>query len=464
MDSYIHMKLYTLTKRQFLFLFFIFFSSFILSLFIGWVGPSVIETVRADKGVLSDNNHVSVLSPIVSTSQQQMWLQLEINLGAPASQKTIQKVSILQVPMKVTLYKYSEGEKTPLTFNTTWHTRELKCDSERCAPVTVLHLGYLQFDRYFVDIETSKDLVNTSVFKPVWTTYNPHFTQLELWFRFFFLIAAFIAACCLGRSMRHFVLQDWAIEQKWLAVLLILVLLYDNPLFPMMLLVGSTVIPMLDACFTVTFLCGLLLFWLCAYHGIRKAERHFLSFYLLKVCLVGTLWFLGCVILSWSAYNEMIDPTFNISQDQEGFLGVKIFFFVVLGIYILYLLFLLIRAFNELHSMPYFDVRLRFLTTLTVIILIISLLAVLIRFGKAMIEDSFVMEITLRWNNSAEFLCFYSLFNFYLFTLAFVYSPSKNAIYESYKENPSFSMLSDSEEEVLYGGKKFMYDEDEESM
>lgn len=30
--------------------------------------------------------------------------------------------------------------------------RELKCDSERCAPVTVLHLGYLQFDRYFVDV------------------------------------------------------------------------------------------------------------------------------------------------------------------------------------------------------------------------------------------------------------------------------------------------------------------------
>lgn len=34
-----------------------------------------------------------------------------------------------------------------------------------------------------LQIETSKDLVNTSVFKPVWTTYNPHFTQLELWFR-----------------------------------------------------------------------------------------------------------------------------------------------------------------------------------------------------------------------------------------------------------------------------------------
>lgn len=29
----------------------------------------------------------------------------------------------------------------------------------------------------------------------------------------------------------------------------------------------------------------------------------------------------------------------------------------------------------------------------------------------------------------AEFLSFYGLLNFYLYTLAFVYSPSKNALY-----------------------------------
>lgn len=58
-----------------------------------------------------------------------------------------------------------------------------------------------------------------------------------------------------------------------------------------------------------------------------------------------------------------------------------------------------------------------------------SLLAVAIRFGNAFLEDVLVMEITLRWNNSAEFLSFYSLFNCYLFTLAFVYSPSKTAMW-----------------------------------
>lgn len=93
----------------------------------------------------------------------------------------------------------------------------------------------------------------------------------------------------------------------------------------------------------------------------------------------------------------------------------------------------------------------------------------------------------------AEFLSFYGLLNFYLYTLAFVYSPSKNAMYGKYpctnehrvacysgwfqscnlmskywlgvfvpklssvlpdsqlKDNPAFSMLNDSDDEVIYG-------------
>lgn len=52
----------------------------------------------------------------------------------------------------------------------------------------------------------------------------------------------------------------------------------------------------------------------------------------------------------------------------------------------------------------------------------------------------------------AEFLSLYGLLNFYLYTLAFVYSPSTNALYESQlKDNPAFSMLNDSEDDVIYG-------------
>ena len=36
------------------------------------------------------------------------------------------------------------------------------------------------------------------------------------------------------------------------------------------------------------------------------------------------------------------------------FQGFKIFFFIVSGVYLLYLLYLLVRAYAELRSMPYF--------------------------------------------------------------------------------------------------------------
>ena len=96
--------------------------------------------------------------------------------------------------------------------------------------------------------------------------------------------------------------------------LLISVMLYDNPLFPLILLANTSFTAVVDACFTVTFFCTLLMFWLCVYHGIRKTERHFFSFYLPKMLMVGLLWVIGCVMLSWSAAYQSVDPTYSISQ------------------------------------------------------------------------------------------------------------------------------------------------------
>uniref|UniRef100_A0A0E9XKX9 Wntless-like transmembrane domain-containing protein n=1 Tax=Anguilla anguilla TaxID=7936 RepID=A0A0E9XKX9_ANGAN len=75
-----------------------------------------------------------------------------------------------------------------------------------------------------------------------------------------------------------------------------------------------------------------------------------------------------------------------------------------------------------------------------------------LRFGAKVLQDNFVAELSTHYQNSAEFLSFYGLLNFYLHTLAFVYSPSKNALYDSQlKDNPAFSMLNDSDDEVIYG-------------
>ncbi|CAL4228695.1 unnamed protein product, partial [Meganyctiphanes norvegica] len=101
-------------------------------------------------------------------------------------------------------------------------------------------------------------------------TYNPAFTKLEIWFRFIFLLLTFLVACWLAHSLRKYAVYDWSIEQKWMSILLPFLLLYNDPVFPMTFLLESWVPAFLDALFQASFLCALLLFWLCIYHGLRQ--------------------------------------------------------------------------------------------------------------------------------------------------------------------------------------------------
>ena len=84
------------------------------------------------------------------------------------------------------------------------------------------------------------------------------------------------------------------------------------------------------------------------------------------------------------------------------------------------------------HNMFHFyfsDLRLKFMTALMLIVLTISIVITGLRFGASVLKDNFVAELSSHYQNSAEFLSFYGLLNFYLYAMAFVYSPSKNAVY-----------------------------------
>ncbi|XP_051544424.1 transmembrane protein 181-like isoform X3 [Myxocyprinus asiaticus] len=336
--------------------------------------------------------------------------------------------------------------------------RTLHCAAhqEVCDEIIVLHLGYLNYTQYQINIsfrnldDLKANIKNvTFVFK----MYNTTFSQVEIWFRFVFVVMTFIVTCMFAHSLRKFSMRDWGIEQKWMSILLPLLLLYNDPFFPLSFLVNSWFPGTLDAFFQALFLCALLLFWLCVYHGIRvQGERKFLTFYLLKLIIVGLLWLSAVTLGIWQTVNELQDPTYQYKVDIQNFQGMKIFFLLVVGLYVLYLVFLVVRACSELKNMPYTDLRLKFLTALTLVVLVISMVILYLRFGSKALQDNFVAELSTHYQNSAEFLSFYGLLNFYLYTLAFVYSPSKNALYDSQlKDNPAFSMLNDSDDEVIYG-------------
>lgn len=126
--------------------------------------------------------------------------------------------------------------------------------------------------------------------------------------------------------------------------------------------------------------------------------------------------------------------------------------------------------------------RLKFLTLLMIFVVAITILLAMNRFGFGILEDNFVASLNTTYKNSAQFMCFYGLLNFYLFTMAYVYSPSGRPAHGKYfclcpiyfsfqmvsihvhfpltlfqtetsitKDNPAFSMVNDSDEDVIYG-------------
>ncbi|RVE55838.1 hypothetical protein OJAV_G00230070 [Oryzias javanicus] len=435
MERLAPMRLYTLSKRHFVLVFVVFLMCFGLTVFIGIAGPRIIEEQENNGDQLVRKNSsvktgpFNLLSPPLTTYNQQLWLTCVMqaekgNMGA------FQQPFEINVELKGVMQDASVMHINPVHQK----PRMLHCGA-KCDEIIVLHLGYLNYTQYKV-VVSFKGLENITYeikVKFLWKMYNPTFSQVEIWFRFVFVVLTFMVTCMFAHSLRKFSMRDWGIEQKWMSILLPLLLLYNDPFFPLSFLVNSWFPGTLDAFFQALFLCSLLLFWLCVYHGIRvQGERRFLTFYLPKLIIVGLLWLSAVTLGIWQTVNELQDPTYSYKIDIANFQGMKVFFLIVVVLYILYLIFLIVRACSELKNLPYSDLRLKFLTALTFVVLVISMVILYLRF--------------------AEFLSFYGLLNFYLYTLAFVYSPSKNALYDSQlKDNPAFSMLNDSDDEVIYG-------------
>ena len=80
------------------------------------------------------------------------------------------------------------------------------------------------------------------------------------------------------------------------------------------------------------------------------------------------------------------------------------------------------------------DLRLKFMTVLMVLVLGLGLVIVVLRFGWNPFSSGFAAELSpTRFHNCAEFAALYGLLNLYIYTMAFVYSPSKNAVYGMYQ-------------------------------
>uniref|UniRef100_A0A3B4CUJ3 Transmembrane protein 181 n=1 Tax=Pygocentrus nattereri TaxID=42514 RepID=A0A3B4CUJ3_PYGNA len=395
------MRLYTLTRRHFALVFAIFLMCFVLTVLIGVTGPKVIT--ENSYNVLSTGNESKtgpfhIKSPPLSNYNQQLWLLCVIQMTQNNEEDFIKNFQ-MNVELKGVM---QDASIMRISDNVHRKSRFLHCAQphQLCDEFIVVHLGYLNYTQYQINVSLkglegkSQNIQNVTF---VIKTYNPKFSQVEIWFRFVFVVLTFVVTCMFAHSLRKFSMRDWGIEQKWMSILLPLLLLYNDPFFPLSFLTNSWFPGTLDTFFQALFLCALLLFWLCVYHGIRvQGERRFLTFYLPKLVIVGLLWISAVTLGIWQL---VFVQYFWNSLNNFYLQGMKIFFLLVVVLYVLYLVFLLVRAWSELKN-------------ITVILYL--------RFGSKALKDNFVAEL--------------------------------NTLYDSQmKDNPAFSMLNDSDDEVIYG-------------
>ncbi|XP_038222945.1 transmembrane protein 181 [Zerene cesonia] len=457
----VQMRVYSMHKGEFVMVIIAFFACFGLGVFIGLAGPSpTMTTSISATSVLKNASTIftgpfRLHSPALGTRVQQLWLLAEI-ITNNNDEEIFDKSFQISISIDGVLSDHTTVNLTPES-DATNRTLHLKCQKQVCEEVMVLHLGSLEYTHYVLNIHFyglqefhKRYFIREVMF--YFKTYNPVFTQMETWFRFIFLLTTFSVACWFAHTLRKYSTQDWAIEQKWLSILLPLLLLYNDPIYPLRLVSGGCFAPFVDTMFQTTFLACVMLSWLALYHGLRQNERSFVSFYLFKVIIVALVWTPAMIVTVWQKYYGYYDPTFNYLTDPN-YRIVKLTFFCAVALYFLYLLILVVKAYSDLRNMPFFDIRLRCLSIIVVSVISITTILGLHSWGPAALQDHWASQPKVHFDTSAPFMAMYGLFNFKLYILAYLFSPGTGSIHETAitKDNPAFSMINDSDEDVIYG-------------
>ncbi|XP_060526365.1 transmembrane protein 181 [Cylas formicarius] len=465
----VQMRLYSMHKREFVLVFILFFAAFGLTIFIGLAGPPITQTLELDGlSLLPKFNKTSppnrkdiatgpfiTKTPRMSTYNQQLWLIAKLS-----TENTDGEIIDKKFQICVSLSGLTEEHKPAVILDSKEHqnrTRHLKCEKQTCEEFIVMHLGCLDYAHYIVTVnfyglEAFHSRYNIEGLYFYFKTYNPDFTQIEVWFRLIYLTSTFSIAWWYFLALKKYPVHCWSFEQKWAGLLLPLLMAFNNPVFPMIFLVSTWLPGMLDAIFQSTFLAALLLFWLSVYHGLRQNERNVYTFYLPKFFVVAMMYFPSLVLSTWQKIGELEDPSYDHSV-EANLEVIKAFFYIFGSIYAIYLVYLILKAYSELRSMPFFGLRLKFLTLLMLVVLTAGATITTFRFGVDILEDNFVAQLGTHYNNSSQFMSFYGLLNLYVYTMAYVYSPGTRNVHDLgiTKDNPAFSMINDSDEDVIYG-------------
>uniref|UniRef100_A0A7S1XTX2 Wntless-like transmembrane domain-containing protein n=1 Tax=Phaeomonas parva TaxID=124430 RepID=A0A7S1XTX2_9STRA len=308
-------------------------------------------------------------------------------------------------------------------------TKRVRCPANKqfCNEVVIFSEHYLDYERYDLGITLSNpipvvdsDCAGDSVQVKLSIDYiNREYTRFELGFKYTFLFFSLLALLLPEYGYLWSLLavptNEWSFNQKWVLALGVLLVFYNDPFFAASIYKENGLdFSVAHVTFLTIFFCAVMLFWLCIFERMAAGVPDStwsaqIGFWMPKTVLIG---FLGITTISLFVLirtNMEEDASFEGIDDIDNYPAEVSIIATCTTIYAVWLLTLLFRTCNKFRKL---SIEYQFIFCYTLVVILFTIAGIL---TGAMYPLP---------STPIEFLVFYAVFNSYILTLMYAYTPA----------------------------------------
>jgi hypothetical protein len=290
-----------------------------------------------------------------------------------------------------------------------------------CSPLYFSRVGDIYFSDYQVDVvfNSTKGLPlkgSNVYFRKTWGTFK--FTNWLIGIKLFFLFVSAGVAAWYIAQVNTLTAREQNVEQGWVAGLVLALVLFNDPFYIAEVSFGSNPARLLNVAFQVTFLQLLLLFWLLALDNMRLLGKESgvsnSKFFRPKVSFLAFYWIMMALYFGYIKYKGSDGGAdYDPLATNTNFALVKAICAMLGVFYVLWYAYLLVVSLEQLRARR---VRYRYLMLLNSSMVVLFFIA-LASGGYSPAPPS-----------GGQWTSLITIFNLYVFTLCYLYSPSASAV------------------------------------
>ncbi|GAM28108.1 hypothetical protein SAMD00019534_112840 [Acytostelium subglobosum LB1] len=243
--------------------------------------------------------------------------------------------TIYNLQLSVQIYG---GESSLLTNTTTTMLIECPAGNGACTTFTLIDQQVLENEFYIVQVSllNPNDNIIGDIVYSVWRAHEK-FSSFEIAIHLTYMVLSSGLVIFYLYAMRTLSLSLWTFEQKFLFILLIALVLSNNPFFGFQYIVSGWFFPFLNSVFSIVFLCVFSLYSMTILDKMRLeyTQPGMGPGYILKLAVIGTFGALGIALFTWINLRDRKDPVLGPALAVNG---IQVLFYFVSTIFIAILL------------------------------------------------------------------------------------------------------------------------------